>query len=100
MLLVSFKLRGYTMPEHYLAFQVKYLGPTNYRGARVKLTCSRLDWQKIVAYDFDRNGADGVAEFWLTDNGVKIVGHAEVNRRTVFLADWESGLAMVEANRG
>jgi hypothetical protein len=83
------------MPEHYLAFQVKYLGPTNYRGARVKLICSRLDWQKTISYDYNFNRADSIAENWLQSNGAKIVGFAEIAEKTVFFVDWESGLEAI-----
>ena len=36
--------------KHCRGFKVKYLGPTNYKGSRIKITDERFEQSKIIDY--------------------------------------------------
>lgn len=64
------------MPNYHL-LQVKYLGPTNYRGSRFKIYSGRFNQSVTLDYDQESNSALEQAERWLKSRGFKVLGHAE-----------------------
>jgi hypothetical protein len=62
---------------NYHVIKVKYIGPTNYSGSRVKMISERFEDSKTIPYGYEFNSALDIAENWLGKNGYEIVGHAE-----------------------
>ena len=67
--------------QNYHAIQVRFIGPTNYRGARVKLTSGRFSADKAnsvtIPFDYSASNTLDIAENWLTANGFELMGSAE-----------------------
>lgn len=57
---------------------VKYVGQTNYTPSRVKIISERFKQSILIPFDSE-HGMDSceIAEYWLTQKGFKIIGHAE-----------------------
>lgn len=76
---------------------VKYLGPTNTRGPRVKIQTFDLRHRnddkphsKILSYDYTFNSSDDIAEFYLKKAGLKLIGkNSRHPTMTVFIAKWD-----------
>ncbi len=65
----------------------KYLGPTNHRGTRVKLTDKWFGQSKTISYDYRFSTAYEVAINWLLENGWNVTGmNSESN--LILLGDW------------
>ena len=58
------------------AFEVKYLGPTNNRGSRVKITDLHNNKSVTISFDYSYNNAYEVAENYLEQQGIKILCRA------------------------
>ncbi len=58
--------------ENLRAFEVKYLGPTNSRGSRVKIEDLRFNKSKTISYDYQFNDAGDIAENYLKSIGIKV----------------------------
>ena len=56
--------------------KIKYLGPTDNRGARVKLTSERFFGSVTLDYDYSTEPTEQAVN-WLKSHGFKIVGTAE-----------------------
>lgn len=56
---------------------VKFLGATNSRGARVKITSERFEDSITISYDYSLNGTLDIATNYLTNKGFTIIGQAE-----------------------
>ena len=75
--------------------KVKFLGPTNHRGARVKIyEHGRWVGDKtesvIVPFSYSEGGADKQAFNLLTANGFNIVAKADTSEEYIFLCDnWD-----------
>ena len=59
--------------------EVKYLGATNTRGSRVKLTSLRFNDSVTIPYGYEFNNARDIAEAWLVSKMTKhgVVGSGE-----------------------
>lgn len=66
---------------------VKYLGPTNTRGSRVKLTSELFSQSVIIPYDHAVTGIYKMAEAWLIEHGFSVVGQAEMRGGHALLSD-------------
>lgn len=62
---------------HFHLLTVKYLGPTNSRGSRVKISSDRFEDSKTIGYDHKFNGSLAQAADWCDKNGFNVVGTAE-----------------------
>lgn len=70
----------------YHVIKVKYLSPTENRGARVKLTSERFEKNSItIPYDYARNSAVDVASAWLNSHGYPVEGQGEGQGSTDYL---------------
>lgn len=58
------------------AFEVKYLGPTNCLGARVRIKDTWNNKTKIISFDYSHNGAWETAVEYLESLGIEIVARA------------------------
>lgn len=62
---------------HFHVFNVKYLGPTNYKGSRVKITTKRFNKSKTISFDHALNNIEDMAAAYLEAHGYKVEGTAE-----------------------
>ena len=49
--------------------EVKFLSPTNFRGARVKLTSLRFNTSVTINYDYSMSNTYEMAQKWLESKG-------------------------------
>ena len=75
------------MYTNYHLIQVKYLGPTNNLGSRVKLISKRFEQSIIIDYAYELNNSMEMAEKWLESNGFDIIGHAEFGDSYIIITD-------------
>jgi hypothetical protein len=55
--------------KNLLLVTVKYLGPTDYRGSRIKLTLPRFGEVKRIPYNYEaRDAEEGAVQFFATKN--------------------------------
>lgn len=58
-------------------FKIKYLGPTNFRGSRVRITSERFKESVTIPYDHSANDSVEIAANYLKTAGFEIIGRAE-----------------------
>lgn len=63
--------------KNYHVLKVSYLGATNSRGSRVKISSERFQQYVIVSYSYKFNNTADIAEDWLKYNNFEIIGCAE-----------------------
>lgn len=63
--------------ENYHVIKVKYLGPTNTLGSRVRITSERFEQSITIDYDHAVDGIYTMAANHLSDKGFNIIGKAE-----------------------
>lgn len=66
-----------TTISNYHILTVKYLGPSNVNGSRIKIISERFKESKTIGYDHECNSAREGAEKWLLNHGFNIIGHGE-----------------------
>lgn len=62
---------------NYHVIKVKYLGPTNSRGSRVRLTSERFAESVTIPYNYALNNIESMAKEYLTDKGHYVLGCGE-----------------------
>lgn len=62
---------------NYHIIKVKYLGATNFRGSRVKMTSDRFKQSVTISYDHALNSIEDMAIVWLAAHGFSVTGGAE-----------------------
>jgi hypothetical protein len=70
----------------YRGITIKFLGPTDYRGSRIKLIDERFNESVIIEYSHKNDMFDQSVEF-LTKKGFKIVGFCEMKKGYVVFCD-------------
>jgi len=83
---------GLLQYRNYHVIKVKYMGPTNYSGSRVKLISERFEDSKTLQYDHSFNSALDIADDWLSKNGYDIIGHGEGKDCYYVITDTFKGL--------
>jgi len=68
----------------------KYLGPTDFKGSRVKITDKRFKKSKTIPYDHCYNNAGAVAARYLLNNGWDVVGSNE-DYGILIIGTWDCG---------
>jgi|LakMenEpi03Aug12_release.lakeMendotaPanAssembly.Ray.scaffolds.fasta_scaffold631357_2 hypothetical protein len=48
-------------PQNLIAISVRFLGATNTKGARVKLTVSRFNTSKTIPFEYEQDSAEATA---------------------------------------
>lgn len=66
-----------TQLEIYHIFEIKYLSPTNTKGARVSIKSHRFKQWVIIDYDYKLNSAADVAIEYLKEKDYNITGYGE-----------------------
>jgi hypothetical protein len=56
--------------KNLIAISVRYVAPTNTKGARVKLTVSRFNTYKTISFDYEHNNAEDTAVAFFHSHGV------------------------------
>ena len=49
--------------------EIKFISPTNFRGARIKLTSPRFKSSVTISYDYSMSNTYEIAQEWLESNG-------------------------------
>lgn len=65
------------MYTNYHILTIKYIGPSNYNGSRIKIISERFKESRTIGYDHEFNNALEGAENWLENHGFNIIGHGE-----------------------
>ena len=58
--------------KHFRTFKVKFLGATNFKGERIKITDTRHKKSIIIGYDYSLRGTKEIAISELFKRGIKI----------------------------
>lgn len=58
-------------PQNLIAISIRYVAPTNTKGARVKLTVSRFNTSKTIPFDYEHNNAEDTAVAFFRSHGVE-----------------------------
>lgn len=59
------------------AFEVKYQGPTNHRGSRVKITDLRFNKSVTIGYKYEYDNTFDQATDYLNTKGIQVISKAE-----------------------
>lgn len=73
--------------KNYHIIEVKYIGPTDTQGARVKLFSQRLNESKIISFDYSKNSITDMAKDYLETRKFKIVGMGESKMGYAIITD-------------
>lgn len=73
-------------------FRVKYCGPTNVRGSRVKIITDRFKQSVYIPFDHRLNNTEDMAAAYLEGRGYHVVGLAE----GLVITDTFKGLRSIE----
>ena len=63
--------------KNYHIFTIKYLGATNTKGSRVKITSERFKQSVIISYNYTFNSTTDMAQDYLKAKGHAIIGQGE-----------------------
>ena len=72
--------------KNYHLLSVKYLGATNYRGSRVKITSDRFEQSVTIPYDYEENTIAGMAQKYLESKGFELVGLGEAKKGYILVS--------------
>ena len=62
--------------QHLIACTVRYIGPTNHRGSRIKLSLPRFNESLTISYDYTARDAEAGAVKFLASKGLAPVARA------------------------
>lgn len=62
--------------ENLIALTVRYIGPTNNRGSRIKMDLPRFGATRVISYRYEKRDAEDGAVAWLAENGIAPVARA------------------------
>lgn len=79
-----------TEPKNLLAVTVRYIGPTNHRGSRIKLSLPRFDESLMIPYDYECNNADDGAIKFLASKDLHPIAQAEGSDHAILLFSFDS----------
>ena len=79
-----------------MMFEAKYLGPTNNRGSRVKITNYDLSHRNndkpksvIISYNYEFNSSADIAQYWLETKGFELIAkNTRKSKVDVFMVKW------------
>ena len=69
------------MIKNFRVFELRYLGPTNCRGTRVKIIDNRWDESKTIPRGHNTNSLVDDAINYLEGIGIDVIGRGEGNRK-------------------
>jgi hypothetical protein len=68
------------MEKHYKNYhiiEVRYLGPTNFKGARVSIFSPRFNERKIINFNYEMNSIADMAIDYLIKSDFNVIGKGE-----------------------
>lgn len=63
--------------QNFHILTVKYIGPSEVLGSRIKIISERFKASKTIGYDHECDNALEGAEKWLQLHGFELIGHGE-----------------------
>jgi len=63
--------------KNYRMFTVKYIGASNFKGSRVKITDTRFKKSVTVSYDHKFNSSSDIGLDFLVKHGITVQGESE-----------------------
>jgi hypothetical protein len=63
--------------ENFHVLELKFIGPTNQKGSRIRIKSFRFKQSLIIPFDYYYSNTLGVAQAWFEKNGFELVGMAE-----------------------
>lgn len=72
-----------------IALEIKFFPPSNSRGAKVKVSCTRLVANKSFAYDYSARGAYEQIEKALIDKGILPSCVLDMGKAYVLVVPWQ-----------
>lgn len=63
--------------ENFHILHVTFIGPSNTKGARFKISSDRFGESKIISFDYTATGIDTMAENYLKTKGFEFIGKGE-----------------------
>jgi len=77
--------------QNLIACTVKYIGPTDYRGSRIKMSLPRFEETLTIPYNYEARDAEQGAVIFLTDNGCEPIARAcAADHSTILLFSFDS----------
>jgi hypothetical protein len=77
--------------QHLIAITVRYIGPTDYRGSRIKMSLPRFEETLTIPYNYEARDAEQGASMFLADNGCEPIARACVaDHSAVLLFSFDS----------
>lgn len=71
-----------------IALEIKFFGPTNNKGSRVKVTCTRLGANKTFSYDYSARGAYEQIEAALVAAGILPACVLDMGKHYILVIPW------------
>jgi hypothetical protein len=68
-------------------FKIKYFGPTNFKGSRIRITSERFEQSIIISWDYSQNGSVQIAANHLQKLGFNIIGQSEGKTENYLISD-------------
>jgi hypothetical protein len=65
-----------TNTQNLIACTIKYIGPTDYRGSRIKMSLPRFDETLTIPYNYEATDAEEGAVMYLASNGCEPIARA------------------------
>lgn len=82
--------------QHMKVYQVKFLGPTNFRGSRIKITDGRTGKSVTLNRNYSYNSIMDQAIDYLKEQGVNVVGSAHTDKMDILLSDnFNKGIGLI-----
>lgn len=72
---------------NYHVLKIDFLGPTNTKPSRVKITSERYEESIIISYDHQYNSSKEVAAAWLEKMGFNIIGAGQSKNGYYIISD-------------
>lgn len=77
----------YMQLTNFHALTVKHLGPTDFKGSRIKITSDRFEQSITLNRDYSKSSWLDQAITFLTQNWFTLIGMAEMNNQNILLSD-------------
>ena len=68
---------SYSTTQNFHILKIGFIGASEHRPSRVKITSERFKQSVLFSYDHEYNNTLQCATEWLLNNGFNIVGHGE-----------------------
>jgi len=73
--------------ENLHLFRIKYFGPTDTKGSRIRITSERFQQSIIISWDYSACSTTDIAANHLTKLGFDIIGQSEGKTETYLISN-------------